>query len=132
MYEWQHIPRHGAYLPGYMFFSEVHLEGSAETGCELGEGILLGVITNYVQSELTFMDPGTLLLEDSKMPSIMGVSENSDTPKSSILTGFSIKNHPFWGTPIFGNTHMYPFYLYSSADPWIHRVMSLVEGVYPQ
>ena len=28
------------------------------------------------------------------------------TPKSSILIGFSIINHPFWGTPIFGNTHM--------------------------
>ena len=27
----------------------------------------------------------------------MGVSENSGTPKSSILIGFSIMNHPFWG-----------------------------------
>ena len=36
----------------------------------------------------------------------MGVSENSGTPKSSILIGYSIINHPFWGTPIFGNTHM--------------------------
>ena len=26
-------------------------------------------------------------------------------PKSSISIGFSIINHPFWGTPIFGNTH---------------------------
>ena len=36
----------------------------------------------------------------------MDLSENSGTPKSSILTGFSIINHPFWGTPIFGNTRM--------------------------
>ena len=36
----------------------------------------------------------------------MGVSENSGTPTSSILIGFSIVNHPFWGTPIFGNTHI--------------------------
>ena len=36
----------------------------------------------------------------------MGVSKNSGTPKSSILIGFSIINHPFWGTPIFGNTQM--------------------------
>ena len=35
----------------------------------------------------------------------MDVSENSGTPKSSILVGFSIINHPFWGTTIFGNTH---------------------------
>ena len=26
--------------------------------------------------------------------------------KSSILIGFSIINHPFWDTPIFGNTHI--------------------------
>ena len=27
----------------------------------------------------------------------MGVSKNNGTPKSSILKGFSIINHPFWG-----------------------------------
>ena len=27
-------------------------------------------------------------------------------PKSSILIGFSIINHPFWGTSIFGNIHL--------------------------
>ena len=36
----------------------------------------------------------------------MGVSKNSGTPKSSILIGFSILNHPIWGTSIFGNTHI--------------------------
>ena len=36
----------------------------------------------------------------------MGVSKNRGTPKSSILIGFSIINHPFWGTSIFGNTHI--------------------------
>jgi len=37
----------------------------------------------------------------------MGVSKNSGfyTPKSSILIGFSIISHPFWETPIFGNTN---------------------------
>ena len=39
----------------------------------------------------------------------MGVSKNNGTPKSSILIGFSIINHPFWDTPIFGNTHIYIF-----------------------
>ena len=33
----------------------------------------------------------------------VGVSLNGGTPKSSILIGFSIKNHPFWGTTILGN-----------------------------
>ena len=37
----------------------------------------------------------------------MGVSTNNDTPKSFILIGEnSIINHPFWGTPIFGNIHI--------------------------
>ena len=29
----------------------------------------------------------------------MGVSKNRGTPKSSILIGFSLTNHPFWGYP---------------------------------
>ena len=45
---------------------------------------------------------GSVLLSHTHMD----VSENSGTPKSSILIGFSLINHPFWGTPIFGNTHM--------------------------
>ena len=40
------------------------------------------------------------------IPVDMGVSKNGGTPKSSILIGFSIINHPFGGTPIFGNTHI--------------------------
>ena len=40
-----------------------------------------------------------------------GVSKNRGTPKSSILIGFSIINHPFWGIPIFGNTHI-QLYIY--------------------
>ena len=35
----------------------------------------------------------------------LGVSKNRGTSKSSIFIGVSIINHPFWGTPIFGNTH---------------------------
>ena len=42
------------------------------------------------------------------------VSENSGTPKSSILIGFSIINHPFWSTPIFGNTRTL------SVWDWMH------------
>ena len=38
----------------------------------------------------------------------MGVSKNKGTPKSSILIRFSIINHPFWGTTIFGNIQMMP------------------------
>ena len=36
----------------------------------------------------------------------MGASVNGGTPKSSILIGFSIINHPFWGTTILGNPQM--------------------------
>ena len=40
----------------------------------------------------------------------MGVSKNRGTPKSSILIGFSIINHPFWGTG-------YPYFW---KHPYIH------------
>ena len=39
----------------------------------------------------------------------MGASLNGGTLKSSILIGFSIINHPFWGSAIFGNTHIQMF-----------------------
>ena len=38
----------------------------------------------------------------------MGISKNIGTPKSSILIGFSIINHPFWGTPFLET----PIYIY--------------------
>ena len=56
----------------------------------------------------------------------MDVSENSGTPKSSILKRFSIINHPFWGTPIFGNTHMLIL-----QCPWPFT-SSFVQGVHAQ
>jgi len=37
----------------------------------------------------------------------MDVSKNGGTPKSSILIGFSIINHPFWGTTILGNPQIF-------------------------
>ena len=48
----------------------------------------------------------TMLGMVENMDEHMDVSENSGTPKSSILIGVSIINYPFWGTPIFRNTHM--------------------------
>ena len=51
----------------------------------------------------------------------VGVSENSGTPKSSILLRFSIINHPFWGTPIFGNTHV---------DKWIRIALNMLGPMY--
>ena len=45
----------------------------------------------------------------NSLNSNMVVSKNrGGPPKSSILIGFSLVNHPFLGTPIFGNTHMEP------------------------
>ena len=38
---------------------------------------------------------------------MLGVSKNKGTPKSSILIGFSIINHPFWVVfPLFLETPM--------------------------
>ena len=51
----------------------------------------------------------TELQEFTDLPNAM--SGNLGTPKSSILIGVSILNHPFWGTPIFGNTHISRIFL---------------------
>ena len=57
------------------------------------------------------VDVGRSLVVDM----IMDVSENSGTPKSSILIGFSIINHPFWGpTP---NVWKHPY----GASPIFYR-----------
>ena len=50
----------------------------------------------------------------------LAVSKNSGTPKSSILIGFSTINHPFWGTPIFGNTQMVELLRRCGGPPRIH------------
>ena len=72
----------------------------------------------------------TMISQSQNIPNLirlsleMDVSENSGTPKSSILIGFSITNHPFWDTPIFGNTQIHfqtsPSSLPSvaAARPW--------------
>ena len=45
----------------------------------------------------------------------IGVSKNHGTPKSSILIGFSIINHPFSGTPYFWR---HPYLLRSMSGSW--------------
>ncbi len=59
----------------------------------------------------------------------MGVSENRRTPKSSISIRFSIKNHPFWGTRIFGNIHIKVFncffHLFRCCGHWLWKSCTL-------
>ena len=45
----------------------------------------------------------------------MEVSGDRGTPRSSILIGFSIINHPFWGTNISGNSCVYMVISHKSA-----------------
>ena len=48
----------------------------------------------------------------------MGVSKNrGGPPKSSILIGFSIVNHPFWCIPIFGNAHILLYFVVWTSYP---------------
>ena len=47
---------------------------------------------------------GIACVSDGFFNNDLGVSENSGTPKSSILIRFSIINHPFWGVPLFLET----------------------------
>ena len=53
----------------------------------------------------------------------MGVSENRGTPKI---------NHPFWGTTIFGNTHIGMLFLYRSSPRLLKsQVAACADGFSP-
>ena len=52
--------------------------------------IVMSVTCGYMKRKIVYMD----------------VSKNNGTPKSSVLIGISIINHPFWGTPVLGNAHI--------------------------
>ena len=54
------------------------------------------------------------------------VSLNGGTPKTSISIGFAIINHPFWGTPIFGNIHIYT--LTCSLQLFLHQKQKWIES----
>ena len=56
----------------------------------------------------------------------MDVSENSGTPKSSNLIGFSIINHPFGGTTIYGNTHIYRLKIENEQQPLSVRTIYIL------
>ena len=75
----------------------------------------------------------------------MGVSENSGTPKSSILIGFSIINHPFWGYPYFwkypndfmfmGGHHWRGFWAdnpHFRMNPFLEYPYKHIEGIWLQ
>ena len=50
---------------------------------------------------------GPFILFENPFESIYTeVAQNGGTPKSCILIGFSIINHPFGGTTIYGNPHI--------------------------
>ena len=65
------------------------------------------------EKKIVFRAMRTLLKDPSASETAlyMGVSKNRGTPKSSILIGFSIINHPFWGTrvPLFLETPIFGF-----------------------
>ena len=74
------------------------VDNGAKWGCFSGWRVKIVYIHIIMEKIPKSLDELTILY--------MGVSKNRGTPKSSILIGFSIINHPFWGTPIFGNTHI--------------------------
>ena len=52
------------------------------------------------------LDGRGIAVDGNQKSGKLGISKNNGTPKSSIFIGFSLINHPFWGTPIFGNTQL--------------------------
>ena len=68
---------------------------------------LLGVIIQVTETHVILQPcPARSWIRGDRITPIWMFLKNNGPPKSSILIGFSIINHPFWGTPIFGNTHI--------------------------
>ena len=63
-----------------------------------------------------------MLLPDGGFPKMVGFP-----PKSSFLIGFSIINHPLWGTPIFGNTN---FLFANNYNNWCIFNPLLLGGIF--
>ena len=82
-------------------------------------------IASSCQASCSIIHPDTLYITLSSFDDLTnGCFQNSGTPKSSILIGFSIINYPFWGSPIFGNTQIllttYHRYAGIGATPGCH------------
>ena len=59
--------------------------------------------------------------------SVIFIYENGGTPKSSILIGFSIINHPFWGIPIFWkHPHDLSTWIWSWSSGDLHLMSHLL------
>ena len=90
-----------------MALAYIHIQTAHATSLHQKYWCLSTLMTSHLETqkhlEVSLQRLGLTQILKSKL---MDVSENSGTPKSSILKGFSIINHPFWGTPIFGNTHI--------------------------
>ena len=60
---------------------------------------------------------------DFSLDAYMGVSLNGVTRKSSILIGFSIINHPYWGTTLLGTPHIYIYTPYIYIRIYIYYII---------
>ena len=77
---------------------------SPSAGVFLGFGqVLPGTIKQTLGSQTDWI---TTFFSHLEMIDIWLFPKIVGSPKSSILIGFSLVNHPFWGTTIFGNSHI--------------------------
>ena len=97
----------------FVFYESVHVGSTIHTGKSIvpNEGLLESQITKKISCHPKISRGKTHRFSKSFPPHAalvmnMAVSEKGGTSKSSILIAFSIINHPFWGTTIFGNTHI--------------------------
>ena len=94
---WPYVPHHSCSSYPWCHLSQQHSEGIGTRTARISAWL---ACKRLPQSH---RENGVFLLH-------MGVSKNNGTPKSSILIGFSIINHPFWGfSPYFWK---YPYGVY--------------------
>ena len=114
-----------------VFFSYIYHHLPLKSTIHVGKHIIHGSIMGFFGSNWIKKLP-----LNPRIPrcTYMDVSENRVfSQKSSILIGFSLINHSFWGTPIFGNTHIPhgcpPFFL-QVARRMQSQLQSATRGVH--
>ena len=100
----------------YLLFS-TPLKNISQHGNLPPIGIKITTLWNHHPGMCWFSWKVFVIPPPKKKDSHVDVSKNSGTPKSSILIGFSIINHPFWGTPNF------------RKHPYFSRATQLPSGV---
>ena len=98
------------FSPDHNSEARKHMGKDSFQGCQLWNfGYVLSVLNQFFMAEKHLAPGRSRQWVTGRIYGLIWVFPKIVvSPNHPILIGFSIINHPFWGTPIFRNTHMFP------------------------